>query len=393
MLRSVSPLPKKMPRPSPKAPKAAVVCPNPKIFLKPKAKSPGVSLKPSSKASVIGGKTPRVALIPNLSSLPLPSNQVYARARPSSAPKYPGILSSPKIHVTTEGQAMKILARHSARLGPLGTKLETAVREIVSAAGRLCATTAVGDFTERWDFLVCKDGLARYQNLRQRFTEIYKRTRFYVEADKEVLSQVGVGESSPSSSANMAAVPPPSKRVAPGQRLRLPVLDVRFAHNDQSERFGNSASYNDSSSGSILQLTAELLAGLTDPARVPTFSVCWFEGHWYCRTGNRRLAAFRLAHLLAPMRFRDIDVWVVEADTVFVRGAPGKKPKLTTNLNGARCLGRWLVVRETGEVVGHGKPGHAQYGVDLLALLPLAACTTSMDAESEEDEQAMAGGA
>merc|ERR1712129_90237 len=350
-------------------------------------RSPGVSLKPSSKASVAGGKT-RSAHVPNLLG---PS--VYARPRPSSALNHLGTLRAPKIKI--EGQAMKILARHSARLGPLGAKLETAVREIVSVAGRIGAPTAVGDFTEQWDFLVCKDGLARYQNLRQRFTEIYNRTRLCAEADREVLSQLGLGESSASSSINMPASPPLAKRAAPGQRLRLPVSDLRFAHNDQSERFGNISSYKDSSGGSILQLTAELLAGLTDPAGVPTFSVCWFEGHWYCRTGNRRLAAFRLAHLLAPRRFRDIDVWVVEADTVFVRGAPGKRPKLTTNLNGARCLGRWLVIRETGEVVGqgHGKPGHAQYGVDLLALLPLAACTTSTDTEDDEDERAMVGGA
>merc|ERR1719223_1263396 len=399
MLRSVSPLPKKMPRPFPKAPKT---CPNPKIFLKPKTRSHAASLKPISKASVVSSKVPQSAHTPNIAGLLASHNDLHTHPRPSSAPtstptsapisvpisapKHLATSSSPKISAENEDQAMKILARHSARLGPLGTKLENAVREIISVAGRSSVRDAVGNYTRRWDFLDRKDGLARYQNLRKCFTETYNKNRLCIDADREVLAQLHIGESSHSSSSYKTAVPPPAKHAAPGQRLRLPVSDVRFAHNDQSERFGNIRAYNDTSNGSILQLTTELLAGRTDPANVPTFNVCWFEGHWYCRTGNRRLAAFRLAHLLAPKCFRDINVYVAPTDTVFFRGAPGKRPKLTTNLNGAHCLGRWLVIRETGEVVGHGKPDHAQYGVDLLALLPVAACVASRDSELEEDE-------
>lgn len=264
---------------------------------------------------------------------------------------------------------MEVLARHSARLGPLGTRLEATVREILSHAQGNCGEIAAINLVERWDFFDRKDGVAEYQRVRQRFTEIYEKAGRCVHADREVLKLfTGSDLAYPPQQSN--ALSSFATNGKPGQFLKLPIAEVRFAHNDQSERFGRGPCI-DPSGGSVLQLAAELLAGLTDPSSVPAFSVCWHEGHWFCRSGNRRLAAFRLAHSLAPERFRHINVWATATDDIFVHGAAGRRPKLTTHYNGPNCQGRWILIRETGEAVGAIEPGGpAAFGADLLALLP-----------------------
>lgn len=150
-----------------------------------------------------------------------------------------------------------------------------------------------------------------------------------------------------------------------GKLQEMPVAAIRFAHNDQSERFGSSQNLEQRS---ILQLVVELLSGLKQLKEIPIFSVCQHEGRWYCRTGHRRLASLRLANRWAPGGFERVSVQAVEVDKIFLSGKHGR-PKLTTHLNGQDCDGRWLMVRETGEAVGREAQGIGEYGSDLLALL------------------------
>mmetsp|Transcript_79897 Transcript_79897/g.185508 ORF Transcript_79897/g.185508 Transcript_79897/m.185508 type:complete len:334 (+) Transcript_79897:1-1002(+) len=275
-----------------------------------------------------------------------------------------------------ERRAMQALARHTARLGLAGRKLEEAVRAALARAqGSGSAVAAVA-----WDFLDRKDGQAEYQALRQRLEAVYDRLGRCEKADKEVL---GLLERKPAESGPTAAVAPldvgsgettrvpPALGSGPTCLMELPTANVRFAHNDQSERFGHGLRP-DPVGGCLLQLAVELLTGLTLPTQVPEFTVCWHEGHWFCRSGNRRLAAFRLAQRFAPDRFARVRVRAVATDDAFVHGVNGKRPKLTTHQNGERCMGHWLVIRETGELVGGGRPGLEEYGADLLSLLPPA---------------------
>jgi len=164
-----------------------------------------------------------------------------------------------------------------------------------------------------------------------------------------------------------------------GGFLELSLADVRFAHSAQSELFGRSSDKGSQQDGeSLLLFVVELLSGKKGPEDVPIFEVCRHMGLWFCRSGNRRLAALRLASRYRPDgRFDRIRVRVVPPDHIFLYGIPSKnkRPKLTTHLNGEECQGRWMFVRETGESVGSGDGigGLAEYGADLLSLLPVQA--------------------
>merc|ERR1712107_502370 len=113
--------------------------------------------------------------------------------------------------------------------------------------------------------------------------------------------------------------------------MGLQTHEVRFAHDSQSEFFAHGVRR------SLLQLAVELVTGQTSSEDVPLFDVCKHEGFWYCRSGNRRLAAFRLAQRFLPSDFGRIQVRSVATDTIFLWGGPNKRPKLTTGNNGADC--------------------------------------------------------
>jgi len=162
-----------------------------------------------------------------------------------------------------------------------------------------------------------------------------------------------------------------------GNMVNLPIAEVRFAHDSQREHFGHLASQQSTAPRrSVLQLAVELMMGMTLPDQVPTFRVCLHEGRWYSYSGNRRLAAFRLAGRFAPDRFTRLMLPVAQADDAFFRGTVGHQQKLTTARNGADCFGRWLVILETGEAVGRALPGCSEYGHDLLSLLPVPVIVT-----------------
>merc|ERR1719188_177985 len=72
--------------------------------------------------------------------------------------------------------------------------------------------------------------------------------------------------------------------------------DMRFSHNDISECFRPEEGV--AWRRSVLQTAIELLAGVLSPIALPIFDVCAHEGRWYCRSGNRRLAAYQLAALI-----------------------------------------------------------------------------------------------
>jgi len=155
------------------------------------------------------------------------------------------------------------------------------------------------------------------------------------------------------------------------------ISDLRFAHNDDTELFQDQRS--------ILETAVELLSGKTSCERIQHIEVCRHEERWYCRTGNRRLASYRLAQLAAPHRFSTIPVAVKEVDHAFLTGGL-RRPKLTTDRNGVGCAGQWLVIKETGETVGqlpsleHDSEG---YGADLLWLL--AECDELQGREESEE--------
>jgi len=166
--------------------------------------------------------------------------------------------------------------------------------------------------------------------------------------------------------------------------IQLQALEVRFAHDAQSECFGkasareggssSSRSKSSNAGGSILQLAAELLSGATLASAVPEFTVCRHENLWYCRSGNRRLAAFRLAASFDSHRFGVLQVRAVATDDIFLYGAGSKRAKLSTHKNdlpGHPCKGHWLRIRETWEPVGGGfiSSRDEDYGADLLMLL------------------------
>jgi len=234
-----------------------------------------------------------------------------------------------------------------------------------------------------WGFLDRAEGKKAFAHLRNLFGDVYNRKGKNAQAHAEVCGMmqsapVGTyhtkwGRAHPRALGRRGA---PSGR--PGQLLELPILEVRFAHNDQSEHFAHGGPGGLGTKGSLLQLAVELLTGLTPLSSVPLFTVCRHAGQWFCRSGNRRLAALRLAARFAPDRFDSVYVKVVSTDDIFLHGSNGRSPKFTTHLNGSSCQGRWLVIRETGEVVGRegAKAGIREYGADLLGLLAMLPSVT-----------------
>lgn len=261
-----------------------------------------------------------------------------------------------------EKRAMEVLARHVARLGRAGQGLEDVVKAVVTRGLKNAQ-----DYSN-WQFLITIEGLFMYQQVLDRFKDIYQG-QATARADARV--KAAFVSSRPPQQPRSAAPEmshSPLKRQMPRNRLRLLIKEIGFAHNDQSERFGGSSG-KDLEERGVLQLAVELSAGVTKAEGLPIFSVCHHEGVWYCRTGNRRLAALRLAHRFAPERVQDIVVDVTDADTVFLHGAEGRRPKLTTDRNGPNCRGQWLFIRETGERIGIEQPGAPEYGSDLLSML------------------------
>jgi len=291
--------------------------------------------------------------------------------------------------------AMEVLARHCARMGPVAARgLEDAVR-------RASEPPALEAEAEPWLCLQSEEGLSHFQAAKSASMAIYSHKGRTMEADSEARRQLGTGAFAELLGDEALEVPfralPPRPPVKPedGQKekakdelILLPISAVRFAHNNQSEHFVHG-----DGDCCILQLAVELVAGLTPPEAVPLFTVCRHADQWYCRSGNRRLAALSLAALFAPERFHCVWVRWVATDSVFLHGKGGR-PKLTTHLNGADCEGRWLIIKETGEAVGcSGALKAPPYGSDLLSLLPRAATTDDGQDNDSEEVPAAAGGA
>jgi len=373
---SRSPVPKRMPRAARAATQALRAQAEAEASRQARSLSPTPPSSPPSKPSQGLGAKPKVCARPSVSArFATPLMSTKASSCPSASARFATPLMcqvkadvpSPGLSSSSELRAIEVLARHAARLGPGGVGLEEALRH----------TQAAGV----WSFLSRPEGLAAYCREKLRFSEIYQRSGRHPATDQEVLRSF---VSEPSNDVLM----PPTPAVSTGSRARpvqptdsgavgslgeplvsLPIAEVRFAHNAQSERFGKGGWEQGSHARSILQLTVELLAGATDPEAVPAFAVCQHEGLWYCRSGNRRLAALRLAQRYDPHRFRQVRVQAVQVDETFVNGTWGRIPKLTTHWNGEACEGRWLMIRETGEAVGWDEPGAPEYGADLLQLV------------------------
>lgn len=260
--------------------------------------------------------------------------------------------------------AQQILARHSSRLGPV------AARGLEEAVSKAVYTNSEHEKAELWQFL-------QHQSWKKWATSIattYSQRGRNRITDEAVLAELGILECRQHLGDEVFTIPmgdaPPLLPSRPQEGHKadfrlLKISEIRFAHNDQSEHFVHCTQ-----DCSILQLAVELLTGLTPLEKVPPFNVCSHDGEWYCRSGNRRLAAFMLAATFAPSRFCCVWAKIVPTDSVFLYGANGR-PKLTTHLNGEACKGRWLLIKETGEAVGVPSALNAPpYGADLLALLP-----------------------
>lgn len=392
------PMPKRMPKAKkmPKAARSAVQAAKPKLAQRPKA----INSPPPAKASYTQALS---ALQARPKVLPKAAVQPRARGSAGLAPPRlpPGGSSSSSSSSGSSGAderwAMAVLARHSARLGIAGCRLEVAIR------------AAVKDKDPRgcWSFMQFRPcgplTFQHYQRERRRFLAIYDRMGRVPAADLQV-REILASERGQADEATLW-VPPPELRAAepasyrkppklppqpatwqangkpkqlPGGYMELPVEDVRFAHDDQSEFFGRMTDRCSQNGESLLLLAIELLTGLTSAQDVPEFNVCFHKGHWYCRSGNRRLGALRLVSGFLPDYFKRVRVKVVNADTIFTQGAPGKRAKLTTHRNGADCEGQWMFIKETGEPIGH-RGGHDsdEYGADLLSLLTCVAVGSS----------------
>eukprot|EP00427_Karlodinium_veneficum_P002685 CAMPEP_0169169200 /NCGR_PEP_ID=MMETSP1015-20121227/61402_1 /TAXON_ID=342587 /ORGANISM="Karlodinium micrum, Strain CCMP2283" /LENGTH=613 /DNA_ID=CAMNT_0009242009 /DNA_START=43 /DNA_END=1882 /DNA_ORIENTATION=+ len=197
-------------------------------------------------------------------------------------------------------------------------------------------------------FSLAASGVKAYLEEKCRMLIVLQRHTDLPSFDAEIRRLISTKESDGSSQTapKYAAGP----LIAQNGMVNLPIPQIRFAHDAQREHFGHLAADDCNESRlSVLQLVVELLMGQTLPGQVPTFRVCRHEGQWYCHSGNRRLAAFQLAHHFAPERFRRLMVPIAVADDAFLHG---KKQKLTTFRNGPDCLGRWMFICETGEPVG-----------------------------------------
>lgn len=289
--------------------------------------------------------------------------------------------------------AMAVLARHTARLRPGAARsLEEAIRKVVLKVPEAEA--------EPWQFLLCTELRAAYEAAKSSATAIYSRMGRTLDADDQVRWQLGIASFADLLDDEAVEAPfdapLPAHPVKPsdgpkGELMLLPISQLRFAHNDQSEHFVHG-----DKDCSILQLAVELITGLTRLEDVPVFTVCWHADQWYCRSGNRRLAALAMAALFAPHRFHFVWVRRVPTDAAFLYGhASGGRPKLTTHLNGADCQGRWLLIKETGEAVGCPTCLMAPpFGADLLFLLHHTMSGTDAAAPNEDEwEDAAAAGA
>ena len=262
----------------------------------------------------------------------------------------------------THLRAMEVLARHAARLGPAGHSLEKVVQQVVLLGAQNNAF---------WQFLEDAHGQEAYQRLRRRFERIhasYANNRKW-QADKEICRTFRT-EAADGRLVRLSGSRPPSSSASDGHIgvMELHIMQVRFSHDDQSERFGGGiVEYEERS---VLQTAIELAAGLTKVSALPRIRVCWHEGHWYCRTGNRRLAALHLAHGIAPEHVSHFTVEAVATDQAFTHGVHGKRPKLTTARNGGHCRGKWMYIKETDEAIGNVERDR-KYGLDLLQLLAI----------------------
>eukprot|EP00929_Paragymnodinium_shiwhaense_P071384 TRINITY_DN36299_c1_g2_i4.p1 TRINITY_DN36299_c1_g2~~TRINITY_DN36299_c1_g2_i4.p1 ORF type:complete len:549 (+),score=124.50 TRINITY_DN36299_c1_g2_i4:94-1740(+) len=297
-------------------------------------------------------------------------------------------------------RTMRVLARHTARMEKTSGKFAVEELENCLYKAFTYATSAGKESKEVepncWWHWMDEDehpaGWKRYEKEKASFRKFYKKLELgdsktnYKAADakaqKWLKEQDGYREP-----AELGYQKPEAPRLARhhgeaeiGSRLELDVCEVRFGHNDQSEIFGRPQS----KSTSILQMSVEMLSGLLSKFQIERFDVCNLEGKWYARTGNRRLAAHRLASRFAPGRLKKVTTNVVKVDRIFVRGHEGKAPKLTTFRNGKHCEGRWLFIRETGEPIGFSYPdeGMEEYGADLLSLLPKPPAQLKQDLES-----------
>lgn len=294
-------------------------------------------------------------------SLPFLDEKAPLAPLPASTPV--SLTATPAL--CSEGYAMLVLARHSARLGPSGEQLEKAVKGCFWGVKPSCGC---------WAFLFSEDKMAKYRQERQKFLEMHRTGAQKNDIDFEVLHTIWAEFRDFKGLCDERPVPEDWKQrsqpLSPGG-AKLPVHQIRFAHDSQSEFFVHG--HQGHTKRSVLQLAVELLSGHTRPQDVESFDVCWHEGNWYSRSGNRRLAAMRLAQHFWREKFAELEVRIVPADRIFSEGAEGKRPKLTTQLNGMDCEGRWLRISETGETVGHRAETidwSNMFGADLLMLLP-----------------------
>merc|ERR1719329_2049068 len=237
----------------------------------------------------------------------------------------------------------EVLARHVARLGERGSSLE-----------RLVLKAGAPD--PRWHI-----GGAEYDCIKAEACEIFCNGA-RPSVDRKLRKRFGVG-----------SVVSQDEDVCVDGNWRhcriqkhadvVPSEGIAWAHNDISEVF--------KSEGSILETVIEVLIGAVDPAAIEEIEVVWHGRRLYACTGNRRLAVWRLVSFfsdgLKNMRVRELNTGTKEGTrklNVFLTGENVKnRPMLST-----KCQGQFVVVHETGEVVGRKLTANT-YGADLLWLL------------------------
>lgn len=278
--------------------------------------------------------------------------------RPPPRPPPAGLIRSKR-----ETRSREVLARHVSRLaasaageGCPGGNLEQSVLRFVR--DQLEAGPSIGaDF---WTWTRREDGVKLYSDLIHKYKALYKTDCF----SSSHLQDAKVLQLFESSSKSTPPLPDLTVFTEPDNMhsyVHLPVSAIRFAHDRQSETFGRDR--DGWKSRGVLQLAVELLNGETSPHSVEAFKVTYYQGQWYFRSGNRRLAAFKLwARAVAStksvqerIRFRAVPV-----DPAFT-GASGGRAKLSTNNDGHS-----LRINETNEAVADKGPS---FGADLLGLL------------------------
>lgn len=327
---------------------------------------------------------------------PLPAPLPVALPDEVAYTKHPQEPKADAFLLTSQRHAMAVFARHIARLGlgkatGAGANLqEKVIRALKDAVARKLPLPPCWSFLNNHEAQPYKDFLS----LQEEFVKIYQqagpknpkadkqvRARIRDETEKDRVQRMRqlAGHVDWSVQYYLYEATAAQERLAGpvnalpqphGDEMDLNPLAVRFAHNDQSEKFG----YEGSDLESILATVVELLTGQIQGASLPRFDVCLHEKQWYCRTGNRRVACWRMAHRYDPERFSHVRVKEVVADKVFTQGGTGKRAKLSTfrnDVKGVKCEGRWLKVRETGEHIGFNVAGEEapEYGEDLLRLL------------------------